>query len=291
MDACRAGRRRSPDAFHLGTFKTGQPRQALFIRQFTISDSRPDTPPKSSSLARNLQHSTLRIDLSIKVGLQERFAEDLANVIQLEFAPAEQHTRARSPGRPKRAMDVVLGLLFLCLFSPILLLIPLLIRLDSRGPALFRQTRLGLSGQPFEILKFRTMTVLENGEHVVQATRNDPRVTRLGRFLRKSSLDELPQLFNVLKGEMSLVGPRPHARAHDAYYGARIPAYERRQLVKPGITGWAQVNGHRGETPTLESMRQRVELDLWYVENASAGLDLEILVRTVFELFRQRNAH
>lgn len=229
---------------------------------------------------------------SVKVGLQQRFVEDLANAIPLEFeAPAPGAHRALSPDRLKRAMDVAFSLLFLGLFSPFLLLIPLLIRTDSRGPALFHQTRLGLRGKPFEILKFRTMTVLENGDDVVQATRNDPRVTRLGRFLRKTSLDELPQLINVLKGEMSLVGPRPHARAHDAYFGARIPEYERRQLVKPGITGWAQVNGHRGETPTLDAMRQRVELDLWYVENANAALDLEILFRTAFEIFRQRNAH
>jgi exopolysaccharide biosynthesis polyprenyl glycosylphosphotransferase len=188
-------------------------------------------------------------------------------------------------------MDIAFSILFLCLFSPLFLLIPILIRLDSRGPALFRQTRLGLGGAPFEILKFRTMTVLENGDRIVQATRNDPRITCVGRFLRKSSLDELPQLVNVLKGEMSLVGPRPHARAHDAYYGARIPDYIRRQLAKPGITGWAQVHGHRGETPTLDSMSQRVAFDLWYVEHANAALDLEILVRTAFEIFRQRNAH
>jgi exopolysaccharide biosynthesis polyprenyl glycosylphosphotransferase len=225
------------------------------------------------------------------VGLQQRFIEDLANAIPLEFEAAARGARALSPDPLKRAMDVVLSLLFLGLFSPIFVLLPVLIRTDSRGPALFRQTRRGLRGQPFDILKFRTMTVLENGDEIVQATRNDPRVTRLGRFLRKTSLDELPQLINVLKGEMSLVGPRPHARAHDAYFGARIPEYERRQLVKPGITGWAQVNGHRGETPTLDAMRQRVELDLWYIENESAALDLEILFRTVFEIFRQRNAH
>jgi exopolysaccharide biosynthesis polyprenyl glycosylphosphotransferase len=225
------------------------------------------------------------------VGLQERFVEDLASAIPLEFEGPTARTRASSGVSLKRAMDVAFGVLFLCLFSPFLLLIPILIRLDSRGPALFRQTRLGLGGRPFDILKFRTMTVLENGDEIVQATRNDPRVTRLGHFLRKTSLDELPQLINVLKGEMSLVGPRPHARAHDAYFGARIPEYERRQLVKPGITGWAQVNGHRGETPTVEAMRQRVQLDLWYAENTSAAFDLEILFRTAFEIFRQRNAH
>jgi undecaprenyl-phosphate galactose phosphotransferase/putative colanic acid biosynthesis UDP-glucose lipid carrier transferase len=188
-------------------------------------------------------------------------------------------------------MDVVLATGLLCLLGPLLLLIALLIRLDSAGPALFRQTRLGRNGRPFDILKFRSMSVLENGDRIVQATKNDPRVTRVGRILRKASLDELPQLVNVLKGEMSLVGPRPHARAHDDYYAQQIEFYRLRQTVKPGITGWAQVHGLRGETPTLALMRQRVEHDVWYAQNLSLALDIEILVRTVFEIFRHRNAH
>ena len=135
------------------------------------------------------------------------------------------------------------------------------------------------------------MSVLENGDTVIQAKRNDPRITRIGRVLRKTSIDELPQLINVLKGEMSLVGPRPHACAHDEYYAARIARYALRQQVKPGITGWAQVLGHRGETPTIESMRKRVECDLWYVRHANVALDLEILARTIIEVLRPRNAH
>jgi lipopolysaccharide/colanic/teichoic acid biosynthesis glycosyltransferase len=150
---------------------------------------------------------------------------------------------------------------------------------------------LGLNAKPFDILKFRTMTVQENGAHIVQARANDPRITRLGGYLRKSSIDELPQLINVLKGEMSLIGPRPHARAHDEYYTPLIENYVARQAMKPGITGWAQVNGLRGETPTVECMRERVDLDVWYVEHFSLALDAEILLRTAFELFRQRNAH
>jgi undecaprenyl-phosphate galactose phosphotransferase/putative colanic acid biosynthesis UDP-glucose lipid carrier transferase len=206
------------------------------------------------------------------------------------LAPAETRTAAAESAL-KRLLDVSLAAILLILLAPVLLLTAILIKLDSAGPVFFRQTRLGLHGKPFDILKFRSMRVLENGRTIVQAKRNDPRITRVGRTLRKTSIDELPQLINVLKGEMSLVGPRPHARAHDDYYGARIAGYVLRQQVKPGITGWAQVRGHRGETPTIDSMRRRVECDLWYVRNASMALDLEILARTAIEILRPRNAH
>jgi undecaprenyl-phosphate galactose phosphotransferase/putative colanic acid biosynthesis UDP-glucose lipid carrier transferase len=165
------------------------------------------------------------------------------------------------------------------------------IKLDSKGPVLFHQTRTGKDGVPFRIYKFRTMDVLEDGPTILQACRDDPRVTRVGRWLRASSVDELPQLFNVLRGEMSLVGPRPHAVAHDQLYSKQIPNYVLRQHVKPGITGWAQVNGYRGETSSLELMQRRVDLDIWYAQNVSVLLDLEILVRTVFEVCRPRNAY
>ncbi len=135
------------------------------------------------------------------------------------------------------------------------------------------------------------MGVLENGSAVAQATKNDPRVTRMGRFLRASSLDELPQLLNIVKGEMSLVGPRPHARAHDEYYTPLIASYVRRQAVKPGLTGWAQVNGARGETATVEAMRVRAEYDAWYAQHASLALDLKILLRTPREILLSRNAY
>jgi putative colanic acid biosynthesis UDP-glucose lipid carrier transferase len=167
-----------------------------------------------------------------------------------------------------------------------------MICLDSRGPALFRQTRTGLNGRQFRIYKFRTMTVQEDGAVIRQATQGDARVTQIGRMLRKTSLDELPQLINVIRGEMSLVGPRPHALAHDKYYGREIPAYERRFAVKPGITGWAQVNGARGETATVADMQRRVDLDLWYVEHRSLALDLKILAWTVVaEITRRTNAY
>jgi putative colanic acid biosynthesis UDP-glucose lipid carrier transferase len=226
------------------------------------------------------------------VGLEQRF-ETYAEALPLEFE-AGARARVTAPAADailKRLVDIAAASILLIALAPVLLLTAILIRIDSRGPALFRQTRLGLGGRPFDILKFRTMTVLENGDRIVQATRNDPRITRIGRFLRKSSIDELPQLINVLRGEMSLVGPRPHARAHDAFYAKHIEGYTRRQLVKPGITGWAQVHGCRGETRTVEAMRQRVEYDVWYVHHGTVLLDLEILFRTILEILRPRNAH
>jgi len=182
----------------------------------------------------------------------------------------------------KRLMDICLTSIFIVLLLPAFVLIAVAIKLDSPGPVLFFQTRYGLHGRPFRILKFRTMSVLEDGAVVTQARPNDSRVTRVGRILRKTSADELPQFFNVLAGQMSLVGPRPHARAHDEQYAVAIEHYEIRQYVKPGITGWAQVNGLRGETPTLEHMYRRIEHDLWYAGNASLLLDMEIMVRTLF---------
>lgn len=191
----------------------------------------------------------------------------------------------------KRILDVLLGSLALAAVVPFLLGVAAAIRLGSRGPVLFRQQRFGHRGVPFAIFKFRTMTVAEDGEEVKQAQANDQRVTRVGRWLRKLSIDELPQLINVIRGDMSLVGPRPHAIAHDKFYSTVINNYEIRQHVKPGITGWAQVNGFRGETSSPDLMRQRVEFDIWYAKNASVLFDLKILLMTVVEVFRQRNAY
>ena len=181
----------------------------------------------------------------------------------------------------KRCFDVVGAASMLLLLSPLMLLTAFLIKLDSHGPALFFQTRNGFNGRAFRILKFRTMHVLENGDVIRQATRADPRVTRLGRWLRRTNIDELPQLFNVLYGDMSLVGPRPHAAAHNSEYEKLIADYAFRNHVKPGITGWAQVNGYRGETPTTDLMSKRVELDRWYISNWSMWLDMAILFRTL----------
>ena len=203
-----------------------------------------------------------------------------------------KNMRRRLSDRPaKRVLDVTVAATLIVLFAPLMAIIALLIRLDSRGPVFFRQNRTGLRGRPFAILKFRSMAVLENGETIVQATKDDDRITRVGRFLRKTSLDELPQLFNVLMGEMSLVGPRPHALAHDRQYGALIDNYAIRQRVKPGITGWAQVNGARGATPAIELMQERVRYDVWYAQRTSVALDLRILLATPFAILGQRNAY
>jgi putative colanic acid biosynthesis UDP-glucose lipid carrier transferase len=192
----------------------------------------------------------------------------------------------------KAIEDRIVGTALLVLLSPVMLLVAIGIKLTSRGPVFFRQTRYGFNNNEFAVMKFRTMRGNgDEGDHVEQARRNDPRVTRLGAFLRKTSLDELPQLFNVLRGEMSLVGPRPHAVAHNVEYSAMINEYLSRHRMKPGITGWAQVNGFRGETRTLDLMRQRVQYDLYYIENWSVLFDLRILLMTVFVGFVHRNAY
>jgi putative colanic acid biosysnthesis UDP-glucose lipid carrier transferase len=186
----------------------------------------------------------------------------------------------------KYFFDVILALVALICLAPLLAFTAVAIKLDSPGPIIFRQYRIGRDGNRFIIYKFRTMTVMENGHDVPQARREDPRVTKIGRLLRRSSIDELPQLLNVLKGDMSLVGPRPHAVSHDIYYAALIADYAERRRVKPGITGWAQVNGVRGETATIDEMRRRIKFDLWYVGNRSFLLDLRIMWRTCFEIAR-----
>jgi exopolysaccharide biosynthesis polyprenyl glycosylphosphotransferase len=191
----------------------------------------------------------------------------------------------------KRLLDLVIANLALLLILPVIIAVAVLIRLDSPGPVLFRQRRIGLNGQLFHIYKFRTMTALDDGAVVEQACPGDSRVTRTGAILRRLSLDELPQLFNVLKGEMSLVGPRPHALAHDIEYSRAIASYPARQKVKPGITGWAQVNGWRGATPELGLMIKRIEHDIWYIDHWSIWLDLKILVLTAWEVGRARNAY
>jgi exopolysaccharide biosynthesis polyprenyl glycosylphosphotransferase len=187
-------------------------------------------------------------------------------------------------------MDVVIGLLALIFFLPLMALTALAIKLDGEGPVFFRQYRRGFNGRHFLMLKFRTMSVQENGEVVTQARRNDPRVTRIGIFLRSASIDELPQLINVIRGEMSLIGPRPHALAHDNYFENLLEDYASRHHVKPGMTGWAQVNGLRGATPTVDQISRRVEMDLWYIDNWSLWLDIQILIKTLFEVLRKRNA-
>jgi putative colanic acid biosynthesis UDP-glucose lipid carrier transferase len=191
----------------------------------------------------------------------------------------------------KRISDVVLATFILVLIAPVLVLVAIGVKLSSPGPVIFKQRRNGLDGEEIIVYKFRSMRTQDNGAVVPQATKDDPRITPFGAFLRKSSLDELPQFVNVLQGRMSIVGPRPHAVAHNEQYRQLIKAYMVRHKVKPGITGWAQVNGHRGETDTIEKMQARVEYDLEYLRNWSLGLDLQIIARTVKLVFFDRNAY
>jgi Undecaprenyl-phosphate glucose phosphotransferase len=215
----------------------------------------------------------------------------ISNVGDTWTAELRRTPLIRTERAAKRFFDLCLASLALIGLAPLMLVTAMLIRLDSSGPVFFRQKRNGFNGYPFDILKFRTMHVLENGAAIRQATRNDPRVTRLGRWLRRSSIDELPQLFNVLRGDMSLVGPRPHATSHNSEYEKLIANYAFRHHVKPGLTGWAQVNGHRGETPKIEQMERRVEHDLWYINNWSPLLDLKIVLRTIVVALRQTTAY
>lgn len=202
-------------------------------------------------------------------------------------------TCAKAQTRPaqlvaKSIIDRVLAAAALVMLAPMLVLVALVIRIDSRGPVLFRQDRTGQNGRVFQILKFRSMTT---DAGLAQATRHDARVTAVGYWLRRTSIDELPQLVNVLRGEMALVGPRPHAAAHDAHYAPLVTNYTLRFAVKPGLTGWAQINNARGETDTIEKMARRVTLDLEYIRDWSIWLDLRILALTPLRLLASRDAY
>ena len=191
----------------------------------------------------------------------------------------------------KRGTDVVLSILILALIFPLLVLIAIGIKLTSAGPVIFRQRRYGLDGNEITVYKFRTMVTMDDGDAVQQARKEDPRVTRLGAVLRRMSLDELPQFINVLQGRMSIVGPRPHAVAHNEMYRKLIKGYMLRHKVPPGITGWAQIHGYRGETETLGKMKARVDYDLDYLRNWSLRLDLYIIAKTVWVVLKGNNAH
>ncbi len=236
--------------------------------------------------------SLLRISpLPVRLYPDHKIRSVLLQQKERGFGPHFAVTIQRAPlnGREralKRAMDIVLATMGLIVLAPLLALTVLFIKLDSRGPILFRQRRCGFDNREFIILKFRTMTVMEDAGPIVQAKRGDSRVTRVGRVLRRTSIDELPQLLNVIRGDMSLVGPRPHAMAHDDEYKSRINNYALRHHVKPGLTGAAQVKGLRGETSRLWQMEKRVERDLWYINNWSLALDIKIMAMTGFALFR-----
>jgi putative colanic acid biosynthesis UDP-glucose lipid carrier transferase len=191
----------------------------------------------------------------------------------------------------KRAEDILIGSLILLLISIPMIIIALGIKFTSKGPVLFKQARYGRSGERIDVWKFRSMTVMENSDQVTQATKNDQRITPFGAFLRRTSLDELPQFFNVIQGSMSIVGPRPHAVAHNEAYRKLIPGYMLRHKIKPGITGWAQIHGYRGETDTLDKMEMRVRYDLEYIRSWSLSLDLKIILLTIFKGFVHKNAY
>lgn len=221
-------------------------------------------------------------------GLLNHSVDDLAGmpVVNLRSSPIEGKASTL-----KLVEDLSISLCAIVLTAPLMILIAILIKLDSPGPVLFKQRRYGIDGMEIIIWKFRTMCVMEDDSQVVQAKRNDPRVTRVGRFLRRTSLDELPQFFNVLQGRMSVVGPRPHAVAHNEQYRKIIDRYMWRCKVKPGITGWAQVNGWRGETDTPEKMEKRVQFDLDYLSNWSIWMDLRIVVRTIIGGFTSKGVY
>ncbi|WP_176758518.1 exopolysaccharide biosynthesis polyprenyl glycosylphosphotransferase [Limimonas halophila] len=248
-----------------------------------------------AELTANL-HALRRIAVDVDVvanGYDDVFTDrPLGTLVGIPTVRLLRRPLSAQQATVKRLEDLAVSAVALLLLAPLMGLIAVAVRAETPGPVLFRQHRRGVNGQPFQIWKFRTMHAQASagGEEVKQAVRGDPRVTRVGRWLRRTSLDELPQVFNVLHGEMSIVGPRPHAIQHDEWYGSRIPAYIERHRMKPGITGWAQVNGLRGETETLAKMRTRVAHDIWYMTHWSLALDLWILIRTVFVL-GHRNAY
>jgi putative colanic acid biosynthesis UDP-glucose lipid carrier transferase len=210
---------------------------------------------------------------------------------QMTGLQAADRRRQAATNAGKRSLDIVVAALALLLFLPLLLMVMTAIQVESPGGAIFRQRRTGYQGRVFTILKFRTMTVAEDSGEIRQATKNDIRVTAVGALLRKLSIDELPQLWNVLRGDMSIVGPRPHALAHDEYYGALIPSYGARFRAKPGLTGYAQVNGFRGEIADLRCMNDRIAADNSYIDEWSLALDVAILLKTVPLVFKDPNAY
>ncbi len=248
--------------------------------------------PRMREILFDLRHSTVNVRFIPDVfGFRffNRSMHEVAGipVLDLNVTPMVGINRVI-----KAVEDRVLSFIILVLISPILLVVAIGVKYSSPGPILFRQLRHGWDGKPIEIYKFRSMIVHEESEgKITQAVREDPRITRIGRFLRRSSLDELPQFINVLQGRMSIVGPRPHAIAHNYHYKDLIHAYMQRHRVKPGITGWAQVNGWRGETDTLDKMKKRIEYDLYYIEHWSLWFDLRIIVMTIVSGFSGRNVY
>ncbi len=247
--------------------------------------------PRLQTLLDELRDTTASIYFVPDVFTTDLIQGRMSNLGDIPLVAVCESPFTGAHGTIKRLSDIVLSLLILVLISPLLLLIAFAVKLTSPGPILFRQRRYGLDGEEITVYKFRSMTVCEDGAEIRQAQRNDQRVTPLGAILRRTSLDELPQFINVLQGRMSIVGPRPHAVAHNEMYRKLIKGYMIRHKVKPGITGWAQVNGLRGETDTLEKMKARVDHDLDYLRNWSLHLDIYIILKTILVVFRQPHAY
>lgn len=291
---------RHPDRVHqipaeLGTLKGGLDRLLIEARAGRVDQVYICLPfkaePRINEIIRRLADTTASVYLAYDFGGFDILHAEWGSVGNVPVMSVVENPFGGLDGWSKRFEDVVLGTLILALIAVPMMIIAIGVKLTSRGPVFFRQRRYGLNGEEIGVLKFRTMTVCEDGETVVQATRNDSRITPFGAFLRRTSLDELPQFIHVLTGSMSIVGPRPHAVAHNEQYRKMIQGYMLRHKVKPGITGWAQVNGWRGETDTLEKMEKRVEFDLAYIRNWALIWDLKIILLTVFGTGKSRNAY
>jgi putative colanic acid biosynthesis UDP-glucose lipid carrier transferase len=251
----------------------------------------PRAEPRINQLIRRLSDTTASVYLAYDFGGYELVRARWSSVGDVPVMSVVENPFYGVDGFVKRIEDIMLALVILTIIALPMALIALGVKLTSKGPVFFRQRRYGLNGEEIRVLKFRSMTVCEDGDKVLQAKRGDTRVTPFGAFLRRTSLDELPQFLQVVTGTMSIVGPRPHAVSHNEQYRALIRGYMRRHKVKPGITGWAQVHGWRGETDTVEKMEKRVQYDLEYIGRWNLGLDLKIILMTVWSGFRGRNAY
>jgi putative colanic acid biosysnthesis UDP-glucose lipid carrier transferase len=247
--------------------------------------------PRINAIIRRLQDTTASVYLAYDFGGFDVLRAQWGQVGNVPVMSVVENPFHGIDGVTKRLEDIVIGSMIMVLISVPMLAIAIAVKLSSPGPVFFRQRRYGLNGEEIKVLKFRSMTVMEDGPNVKQATRNDQRITKVGQVIRRTSLDELPQFIQVLTGEMSIVGPRPHAVVHNEQYRALIQGYMLRHKVKPGITGWAQVNGWRGETDTLEKMEKRVQYDLAYIRDWALWMDIKIILMTVFGAFRGKNAY
>ncbi|MEM9070571.1 MAG: undecaprenyl-phosphate glucose phosphotransferase [Myxococcota bacterium] len=247
--------------------------------------------PRINELVRRLADSTAGVYMAADFSAFDLLHAKWATLGDVPVVSIHETPFYGVDGWLKRIEDVVVGSMILLLIAIPMLVVAIGVKLSSRGPVFFRQRRYGLDGEVIHVLKFRSMRVMEDDEAVKQATKGDPRITKFGAFIRRTSLDELPQFFNVLTGQMSIVGPRPHAVAHNEQYRSKIQGYMLRHKVKPGITGWAQVNGWRGETDTLEKMEKRIEHDLAYIRNWSLFWDIKIIFLTVFGSKVRKNAY